>query len=59
MVDPTVVMNFEKDPNIGITKRVLHAGRGDVPNYGHGTKVLHIMFLIIYVYLETKSKIIT
>ena len=39
MADPTMVMNFEKDPNIGIHKKVLHAGKGDVPNYQDNTKV--------------------
>ena len=43
MTDPTIVMNFEKDPNIGIHKKVLHAGKGEVPDYVNGTKVLFVL----------------
>ena len=43
MADPTIVMNFEKDPNIGIHKKVLHAGKGEVPDYVNGTKVLFVL----------------
>ena len=47
MANPTVVMNFEEDPNIGIHKRVLHAGKGDVPNYVNGTKVRIKIIIVI------------
>ena len=49
MADPTIVMNFEKDPNIGIHKKVLHAGKGDVPNYVNGTKVLFVLRPLVQV----------
>ena len=44
MADPTIVMNFEKDPNIGIHKKVLHAGKEEVPDYVNGTKVRNNVF---------------
>ena len=62
MADPTIVMNFEKDPNIGIYKKVLHAGKGEVPDYMNGTKVRnatlfydHLFSTAVFLWVQNES----
>ena len=37
--EPTVVCSVGDSSNCGIQKRVLHAGKGDLPSFEDGTKV--------------------
>ena len=59
MADPVFVVN-QDDPSCGIKKKIIHAGKGSLPDYADGTKVRYVfghMVLLIWSIIRTISVI--